>query len=199
MTRIKSILWFFIPPPNWRLPVIVLLGIFSGISTYALVISNATSYLSDDPATCVNCHVMGPQYATWFHSSHREHATCNDCHVPQDNVIKQYYFKAQDGLRHATIFTLNTTPDPIVMHEAGQEVVQANCQRCHDHTNQHVTAGEVTFEDVEHGKGQLCWDCHRDVPHGTVRGAGVIPNAQIPTPDSPMPEWLHSLTGEDDK
>ncbi len=193
MMRIKKILQFFLPPPNWRLPVIVLLGAFFGIGAYALVVSNAVSYMSDDPATCVNCHVMGPQYATWFHSSHREHATCNDCHVPQDNLVKQYYFKAQDGLRHATIFTLNTIPEPIRMHEAGQRVVQANCQRCHDHTNQFVTSGQVTFDHVRKGEGSLCWDCHRDVPHGTVRGAASAPNAPVPVPQSPMPEWLKNL------
>lgn len=190
MTRITTIIRYLLPPPNWRIPVIVLMGALFGIGGYAFIVSNAVSYLSDDPATCVNCHVMGPQYATWFHSSHREHANCNDCHVPQDNLIKQYYFKAQDGLRHATIFTLNTTPDPIVMHEAGQRVVQANCQRCHDHTNQFVTSGHVTFDHVQEGRGQLCWDCHRDVPHGTVRGAASIPNARVPVPQSPMPDWL---------
>lgn len=190
MTRITTIIRYLLPPPNWRIPVIVLMGALFGIGGYAFIVSNAVSYLSDDPATCVNCHVMGPQYATWFHSSHREHANCNDCHVPQDNLIKQYYFKAQDGLRHATIFTLNTTPDPIVMHEAGQRVVQANCQRCHDHTNQFVTSGHVTFDHVQEGRGQLCWDCHRDVPHGTVRGAASMPNARVPVPQSPMPDWL---------
>ncbi|MCC5935309.1 MAG: cytochrome c nitrite reductase small subunit [Candidatus Cyclonatronum sp.] len=190
MTRITTIIRYLLPPPNWRIPVIVLMGALFGIGGYAFIVSNAVSYLSDDPATCVNCHVMGPQYATWFHSSHREHANCNDCHVPQDNLIKQYYFKAQDGLRHATIFTLNTTPDPIVMHEAGQRVVQANCQRCHDHTNQFVTSGHVTYDHVQEGRGQLCWDCHRDVPHGTVRGAASIPNARVPVPQSPMPDWL---------
>jgi len=193
MVHLSKVFRFFLPPPNWRIPVIVLMGAFVGIAGYAFVVSNAVSYMSDDPATCVNCHVMGPQYATWFHSSHREHATCNDCHVPQDNLIKQYYFKAQDGLRHATIFTLNTIPEPIVMHEAGQRVVQANCQRCHDHTNQFVTSGHVSFDEVQEGKGQRCWDCHRDVPHGTVRGAASAPNAPVPVPRSPMPEWLQNL------
>jgi len=194
MKRIRKFIRFITPPENWRIPVYVLAGAFTGLAAYALVVSNAVSYLSDNPATCVNCHVMGPQYATWFHSSHREHATCNDCHVPQDNIIKHYVFKAQDGLRHATIFTLNTTPDPIIMHEAGQRAVQANCQRCHDHTNQHVTSGNISYDQVQKGEGRLCWDCHRDVPHGTVRSAASVPHARIPIPQSPMPEWLRTIT-----
>lgn len=95
------------PPERWKFPVIVLLGILSGIAVYALYVSNAVSYLSDSPRTCVNCHVMAPHYTTWFHSAHREYATCNDCHVPQDNIFRHYYFKAQDGMRHAYIFTMN--------------------------------------------------------------------------------------------
>lgn len=194
MKLLKKIISFLIPPPNWQLPVIVLSGAFLGIAIYAFFVSNAVSYLSDDPATCVNCHVMGTQYATWFHSSHREHATCNDCHVPQDNIISQYYVKGTDGLRHAAIFTLGTTPDPIIMHERGQRVVQANCQRCHDHTNQHVTSGQVTLDMAQKGEGRLCWDCHRDVPHGTVRSTGSVPNARVPVPSSPMPDWLKNIT-----
>ena len=76
-----------LPPPSWRLAVIVTVGIIVGLGVYIIKISNAVSYLSDEPETCINCHVMIPQYATYQHSSHRENATCNDCHVPQDNVF----------------------------------------------------------------------------------------------------------------
>lgn len=194
MARLLALIQRILPPPNWRVPVLIAAGAFSGLTIYALIVSNAVSYLSDDPATCVNCHVMAPQYATWFHSSHREHATCNDCHVPQDNFVRQYYFKAQDGLRHATIFTLGNIPEPIIMHEPGRKVVQANCQRCHDHLNHQVVAGHTSFRDSQQGQGPACWDCHRDVPHGTVRSAASAPDAFVPLPQSPMPQWLKDLT-----
>lgn len=194
MARLTEIIKRILPPPNWRLPVIILAGAFAGLTAYALIVSNAVSYMSDSPETCVNCHVMAPQYATWFHSSHREHATCNDCHVPQTNVVEHYYFKAKDGLRHATIFTLRTEPDVIIMHEPGRRVVQSNCQRCHDDLNHQVVAGHTSFEESKQGQGPVCWDCHRDVPHGTVRNAGSVPDGFVPLPDSPMPEWLQSLT-----
>jgi cytochrome c nitrite reductase small subunit len=193
MEAIHRIARFFLPPPDWRMPVILLLGAFGGIGAYAMVVSNAVSYLSDSPATCVNCHIMAPQYATWFHSAHREHATCNDCHVPQDNFFKQYYFKASDGLRHATIFTLRNEPNVIVMHAPGRAVVQENCKRCHEYTNERVSASRVTFLSASHGEGRLCWDCHRDVPHGTVRSLAAVPDARVPVPASPVPEWLNEL------
>ena len=94
------------PPRNWKIPVIILLGIFMGLGVYSVYVSKAWSYLSEDPRACVNCHIMAPQYATWNHSSHRETATCNDCHVPHDNIVRKYYFKGKDGLNHATLFTL---------------------------------------------------------------------------------------------
>ena len=185
----KALLWWW-PPPQWRVPVVVLLGAFCGIALYAAIISNFTSYLSDAPATCVNCHVMAPHYATWSKSSHREHATCNDCHVPQDNIFRHYYYKAKDGSRHTAIFTLRMEPDVIRMHEAAKMVVQENCIRCHDFTNQRVSAVEVTAHSARMGEGKLCFDCHRDVPHGTVRSLAATPHARVPLPQSPVPVWL---------
>ncbi|MBU0764814.1 MAG: hypothetical protein KJ607_08270 [Bacteroidetes bacterium] len=45
-------------------------------------------HLSDNPETCMNCHIMAPQFATWNHSSHREVTGSNDCHreVPHGRV-----------------------------------------------------------------------------------------------------------------
>ena len=90
----RKIFKFFTPPPQWRLPVIVILGIFVGLGIYVVYLSKMDSYLSDSPTTCVNCHIMAPQYATWKSSSHKEVATCNDCHVPHNNVFNKYFFKA---------------------------------------------------------------------------------------------------------
>jgi hypothetical protein len=34
---------------------------------------------------------------------------------------------------------------------------------------------EVTGTNYHEGAGSRCWDCHRDVPHGTVRSLGSAP------------------------
>ena len=83
-----------IPPDRWKMPVILVAGIFTGLGIYSVYVSNAVSYLGDKPETCVNCHIMAPQYATWYHSSHRERTNCNDCHVPHNNVLNKYFFKS---------------------------------------------------------------------------------------------------------
>ncbi|WP_421918282.1 cytochrome c nitrite reductase small subunit [Marinifilum sp.] len=181
---------FLTPPPKWKLPVYVLLGIFFGLGCYVLYLSKAASYLSDAPETCVNCHVMAPQYATWNHSSHREVATCNDCHVPHNNPVNKYYFKAKDGLRHASMFALRMEPEVIFIHDEGKEVVHNNCVRCH---SQQLTNPKLAAQVPNHAHNtqeRVCWECHREVPHGRVNSLSSVPNARVPLPESPVPDWL---------
>lgn len=190
---IKKIL----PPAKWKLPVIIVAGIFVGLAIYAVYISKAHSYLSDKPETCVNCHIMAPQYATWFHSAHREVTDCNACHVPHDNFFSHYYFKAKDGLRHATIFTLRNEPQVIQILEPGQKVVQQNCVRCHE---QLIKDPKMMTQRMMHAVNnrtdRKCWECHRNVPHGRENSLSLVPNARVPVPESPVPEWLKKLTEE---
>lgn len=186
----NKLIQFFKPPAAWRFIVITLLGIFVGLTLFILKISKAGSYLSDDPKTCVNCHIMAPQYATWDHSSHREVASCNDCHVPHNNVFNKYYFKAKDGMRHAYMFTLRKEPQVIQIHEEGQKVVQNNCIRCHSNLiqNDKLTAwNKVTNHERS---DRPCWDCHREVPHGRVNSISSVPYARVPTPSSIVPKWM---------
>lgn len=161
------------PPDNWRSSVSIILGLLVGLTVYILIVSNSLSYLSDNPQTCVNCHIMKPQLATWQHSSHRETAVCNDCHVPHDNFINKYYFKAKDGLRHATIFTLKREPQVIFIKEEGKAVVQDNCIRCHSSVNDVVNT-KIDFYDWKLNDGKLCWECHKDVPHGSVNSLSSV-------------------------
>ncbi|MGE0267290.1 MAG: cytochrome c nitrite reductase small subunit [Candidatus Omnitrophota bacterium] len=190
---IKSFLNGLIPPKEWRIPVTILLGILAGVILIVLRISNATSYLSDDPKACINCHVMFPQYETWLHSSHREVAVCNDCHVPHDTAINKYFFKARDGLRHSTIYTLRTEPQVIRMHEEGQAVVQSNCIRCHEKLFDGTDLIHGTYEQYVKGDAKLCWQCHREVPHGRVRSLAATPYYHVPQLSDAAPEEMESL------
>jgi cytochrome c nitrite reductase small subunit len=190
------LLKFLTPPPKWKLPVYVLLGIFFGLGCYVLYLSKAASYLFDSPETCVNCHVMAPQYATWNHSSHREVATCNDCHVPHNNVFNKYFFKAKDGLRHASMFALRMEPEVIFILDEGKEVVHNNCVRCH---SQQLTDPKLAAKVPNHAhntQDRVCWECHREVPHGRVNSLSSVPNARVPLPESPVPDWLKEYMKE---
>ncbi|MFC5048441.1 cytochrome c nitrite reductase small subunit [Aquimarina hainanensis] len=188
----KKIFQFFIPPKPWRIPVIILSGALTGLTIYTLIESKAVSYLSDDPKTCANCHVMTPQYTTWEKSSHREWANCNDCHVPHDNAIKKYMFKAKDGLYHASVFTSRGEPEVIKMKEAGNVVVQNNCIRCHQDQVTDARLSGMVKNHYEDRTTRKCWECHKEVPHGSIHSLsatkyyGKIPEEHQET----IPEWL---------
>lgn len=133
---------------------------------------------------------MAPQYATWNHSSHREFTNCNDCHVPHNNVLNKYFFKAKDGMRHATMFALRLEPQVIFIHQAGKEVVHDNCVRCHIQTLNDPKLSSSVANNHIHKTDRVCWECHREVPHGRVNSLSSTPNARVPLPESPVPAWL---------
>ena len=193
---IEKMIKKLIPPEQWRVPVILLLGIIAGLGLVLFRISNADSYLSDKSETCINCHVMNPQYATWNHSSHREVANCNDCHVPHNNVFNKYFFKAKDGLRHATIFTLRAEPQVIYIKEPGKEVVQQNCIRCHErYLTDNLTVSNLS--KLKHNRtDRPCLECHRETPHGRVNSLASVPNAHIPERENVVPQWLNGMMNE---
>ncbi len=174
-------------PPRWQLPGFLALGITAGSGLFVFHISRAASYLSDEPETCMNCHDMTTQYVTWQHSSHGRVATCNDCHVPHTSLPAQYGFKAQDGLWHATVFTMRWEPQVIRLSSRAVPVVEANCRRCHADVLSNVS-------QATHQSGDLrCWDCHREVPHGRVRSLAATPGVfqpQLPPVRDPLQEPL---------
>jgi cytochrome c nitrite reductase small subunit len=188
-----------IPPDKWKLPVIIAGAVFTGLSLYAFYISNAPSYLGDKPETCVNCHIMSPQYATWSHSSHRERAHCNDCHVPHNNIFNKYYFKAKDGLRHATIFTLRREPQVIFIKEEGSGVVHKNCIRCHKELLTDSKLLAYNSQTHTFRMERRCQECHRETPHGRVSSLSSVPWARVPLPGSLTPAWIDKLMNTNKK
>ena len=179
---------------KWRKTALFLIAVIVGVGLFMAKEAKVFSYLSDDPQACVNCHVMTPMYNSWMKSSHREWANCNDCHVPHNNVFEKYYFKAKDGLYHASVFTARAEPDVIEMKEASQRVVQENCIRCHvQQVTQTKYAGFIEEHKNNRTKRQ-CWSCHKQVPHGKVHGLLTIKYnvAPLPTDQEEMviPSWL---------
>ena len=180
----------FLPPKAWRFPVLLLIGILIGLFCFLFYVSKAYSYLSDNPKTCVNCHIMAPQYATWSHSSHRQYTNCNECHVPHNNVFNKYFFKAKDGMRHASMFALRMEPQVIFIHEAGRDVVHQNCVRCHSKLLADPKLSASVRDLHAQRTVRVCWECHREVPHGRVNSLSSTPYARVPLPESPVPDWL---------
>lgn len=191
---IKKFIDRLLPSRKWKITAILLLGVIVGLGALTVYESRMHSYMSDDPATCVNCHIMGPFYATWQHSSHGRITVCNDCHVPHDNVFREYYFHAKDGMRHSAVFTLRGEPQAFQAIEESQQVIMENCIRCHTQLNtEFVKTGTQSFDMIKKNKGKACWDCHRNVPHGGKNSLSSTPNALVPYPKSDLPEWLNKM------
>lgn len=179
---------------RWRRVAVFLIAVLVGMGIFLAKEASIVSYMSDNPQACVNCHVMTPVYNSWMHSSHRERASCNDCHVPQDNLFNKYFFKAKDGLFHATIFTARMEPEVMFMREESEKVVQDNCIRCHVQQITQVKYYGWLENHKENRTQRNCWSCHQELPHGTVHGISTIKNniAPIPTDDveTVIPQWL---------
>lgn len=165
---------------------------------FAYTLRLHTYIIGDDPAACVNCHIMTPYYITWAHSSHGRDVTCNDCHVPHQNIAKKYFFKGMDGMKHVAYFVTNSERQAIMAEESSANVIMDNCIRCHTQLNQEfVKTGRINYMMAKRGEGLACWDCHRSVPHGGMNGLAKTPNAesQVPLPPNPVPEWLQKALG----
>jgi len=193
--KLIKLLKAIIPPPQWRFIVIVLMGIGVGLLLLTLHLARATSYFSDNPTACVNCHVMAPYYATWERGSHGRVATCNDCHIPHDNIINSYLFKAADGMRHSYVFTFRLEPQVIRIKQAGKKAVQQNCIRCHQDLIHPISLRAISGQSIQREGDGYCWDCHRETPHGRVNSLTSTPYVRVPQLSSPVPLWIEETLG----
>ncbi len=190
-SRAGRLIALLLPPARWRLPVALMLGLLAGLSGLTLHLARATSYLSDDPVTCLNCHVMRPQFATWQRSSHTRVAGCNDCHVPHDSFIRHYSFKARDGLRHAFMFTFRLEPQVIRIKSAGAAVVRENCIRCHRQLVEPLPMYRFAAAGPRASTPEKsCVACHTGTPHGRVNGLASVPMVRVPRLTPAAPAWL---------
>lgn len=144
---------------------------FCAAAGYTAHYANATSYLSDDPRACINCHIMNEQYDGWLRSSHHARASCNDCHVPHDSIISKYLTKAEHGYRHSKGFTFQDFHEPIRITPADRVIVIANCVRCHDAMTHEIRRGAPPhIGDDLYAAGDVdCIHCHARVAHGPTR------------------------------
>lgn len=192
--KIQSIIRPFFSSRKRKIVSIILAGMFVGCGGLFLYMLRAHTYLGDSPSACVNCHIMAPFYATWFHSSHSRNATCNDCHVPHENAVKKWTFKGMDGMRHVAVFLTHGEQQVIRANPESSQVIMENCIRCHTQLNtEFVKTGKIDYMKAQVGEGKTCWDCHREVPHGGQSNLAATPHTLVPYPESPVPGWLKKM------
>jgi len=138
-------------------------GVVGGFGAFTFDYGEGFSYLGHEPETCVNCHIMRPQYDSWRNAGHRHVATCQDCHVPTA-FVPWLIAEADNGYRHSKGFTFQDFPEPIRINKRNSEILQANCIRCHGDTV-HALVGGSRSPDVA-GGAVSCVHCHRGAGHG---------------------------------
>jgi cytochrome c nitrite reductase small subunit len=133
------------------------IGIALGIGAYTFGYAQGASYLTNNPASCANCHVMNEQYDGWLRSSHRAVATCNDCHTPPGTIAK-YATKANNGFWHSFAFTTGWFHEPIQIGARNRQITEQSCQKCHAELTQPINGAHAA-------QTTSCLHCHRSVGH----------------------------------
>jgi cytochrome c nitrite reductase small subunit len=141
----------------------VFVGVVLGGGGYAFYYGQGLSYMSNDPKSCVNCHIMRDHYDGWAKASHHAVATCNDCHSPHD-LIGKYVTKAENGFWHSKAFTLQDFHDPIRIRPRNSRILQSSCVHCHLET-----VSEIVGHTREGDEPVNCVRCHASVGHGPPR------------------------------
>jgi cytochrome c nitrite reductase small subunit len=113
---------------------------------------------------------MREQLDGWVKSSHRNVATCNDCHTPPGLAAK-YGTKALNGLLHALAFTTGRFPEPIRITERNRRVAEAACRGCHGAV---VEAIEGAAPARGAPRPTACLACHGGVGHLESAARGTV-------------------------
>lgn len=127
-------------------------------ASIAFVYGKGTSYLSDNPQACNNCHVMNEAYDSWKNGNHHHVAVCNDCHVP-NNFIGKWITKGENGFHHSVAFTFGKVPVNIRARDISKEISVQNCIRCHD------TKLHQSNHSLHQSNSENCISCHKNVGH----------------------------------
>lgn len=134
----------------------LLFGAAAGLGLFTFVHAEGTSYLTNDPEACGNCHVMQPQLTGWSRSSHHGVAVCNDCHAPA-GLVNKYYTKALNGWNHGRAFTTGDFAEPIRVTERNRAIAAEACLGCHQ---------DLVRDVAGHGDEAIsCIRCHGSVGH----------------------------------
>jgi len=137
---------------------VVMLGILGGVGVFTFGYGQGASYLSNNPLTCVNCHIMQDHYDAWLNSSHRHVAVCNDCHLPH-HPVGEWITKADNGFFHSLAFTLENFHEPIQIKPRNRRVTQNACLACHADFVHSMLPAEPGGEML------LCVHCHSNAGH----------------------------------
>jgi len=145
---------------------VLLVGAVVGLGSFTFGYGEGFSYLSTDPDSCLNCHVMQEYHDSWQGGSHRHVATCIDCHLPHETIPK-YIAKADNGFFHSLAFTLENYHEPIQIKDRNARILQESCEHCHEATVHAMSTTFLAAASESAAAGEVaCIHCHHRVGHG---------------------------------
>lgn len=107
-----------------------------------------------EPEFCGSCHNMEPELRAFQASSHQALDSCNDCHLPNGNVVEHYVWDAYVGSRDlVSFYILGRAPYDTEATDRSKGWIQDNCIRCHGDVVERMFVEEN------------CWECHRELYH----------------------------------
>lgn len=146
---------------KWGVRVLIGLGALVGaflVVAFALQVP-AVGKAIGNGTTCGTCHVMTSEVVSLSHSAHRDRS-CLECHSKR-GFLEKPLDEIKTASRHVYVFLSNSTPDVIKPGLEARETIQENCIACHAPIMN-------TVHVAEKDSGKMCFDCHRDTPHGRV-------------------------------
>lgn len=140
--------------------LVCVIGLTIGGGIFTFINAKGLSYMSNDPKSCANCHVMQGTYDSWQKGGHQHAATCGDCHLPHDSFIAKWYTKAENGWHHSLAFTLGNLPENFAARPESKQIAQNNCIRCHsDFASNAIHTQDGAVDPLK------CTSCHKNVGH----------------------------------
>lgn len=151
----------WIPSNTAGILLAVLFGLMIGLGYFTWGYAEGGSYFSNDPNACANCHIMREYLDSWQKSSHKQVASCNDCHTPR-SIVPKLVSKTENGIRHSWKFTFQTYPERLQITPMNLDALQTNCIVCHRGFVAEIRSGSTHAEPDERN----CVHCHEGVGHG---------------------------------
>lgn len=119
---------------------------------------------SGDARFCGSCHSMNQVHSGWRLSNHHQF-TCTECHLPDTHIAGKLAYKTRAGLNDLIHETARDYPAGISLSDAGRNIVNKNCVRCHTAT---ISATKMAEDAAD------CLKCHRYLVHGRGLDEGGI-------------------------
>lgn len=161
----------------------------------AIIGLQAVNKLTSTDAFCANCHSMAhvaadPAYQRSVHRAGPSgiSASCGDCHIPRDNLLRETYTHVAQSIRDIAMEARFNFSDPAVWEarRAGlTEEVRSRmrdedgvtCRSCHDGAavRPRTDSGRAAHALLRKG-GVTCIDCHINLVH---QSAAPVSNAPL--------------------